>query len=341
LLKKIDSKKAIHKDTYQFGWSTRKLEEAFCNITGKESCIYVPSGTLGNQLCIKSLNNGKIKAIVSHNSHIYRDTWDCIEKHQGIKLMPLWQGKMYFNSDDLEKEIAFIASNEIFNEWVGTIVLETPIRRNDNSYIPLEEIKKIHAICKKEWYKLHLDGARLHLHSFYEDTYIQEICSYFDTICISLYKYLHSCWGSVICGWKDFIHTLPAHIKTMWWTSFQSWANTAVALESLENIEKKWHDIIAVQKLLVSGLNDISGIEISVPQHHTNIIYLEFSNSAIDQWKFFTQLQNQDIYAGRKNAAGKYVLIFNETILTRKYEEILSCFSSASIDCAPLATNNS
>jgi len=75
-LNEIDSINSIEIDYYYKGGVTRELEDEFARITGKEKAIYLPTGTMANQLALKLLNGSNTKAIVPENSHVFRDEAD-------------------------------------------------------------------------------------------------------------------------------------------------------------------------------------------------------------------------------------------------------------------------
>ena len=78
-LQQIHDSQSITRDFYHNGGVTKALEQKFAQITGKEKAIFLPSGTMANQLAIKLLNGEDTKAIVPENSHIFRDEADAAQ----------------------------------------------------------------------------------------------------------------------------------------------------------------------------------------------------------------------------------------------------------------------
>jgi threonine aldolase len=196
----IDRTEPIHPDIYSSGGVTRKLEEEFARITGKEKAIYLPTGTMANQVAMKLLNGNHTKVVVPENSHIFRDEADAAQSVHKLRLIPLGKDKAYFKLDELKDTISYLEEGEVFKSGLGTVVIENPVRRADGAIVPMETIKAITSYCKQEGYKLHLDGARIHIASAYSGVPVSEYASHFDTVYISLYKYLNAAGGGILCG---------------------------------------------------------------------------------------------------------------------------------------------
>ncbi len=325
-LQEINKTKAIETDFYGKGGVVKLLEEKFAMLTGKEKAIYLPSGTMANQLAVKLLNGNKTKVIVPENAHIFRDEADAAQSVHNKRLIPVGKGKAFFNLMDLENTIDYLNKNEVFKSGLGTIVIENPVRRADGSIVPIETIKEIAAYCKQKDYKMHLDGARIHIASAYSKVSLLEYASYFDTVYISLYKYLHAAGGAILCGEAKLIDQISHQIKILGGTVFQNWHNAAVALHYLEGVDEKWKQIISASIKLMDGLKQISGVNMESLPNGTNIYDLQLSED-IDSKKLAAYLYNEyNIWMGGANGAGVVKFTINESILTRDIEEIINAW---------------
>lgn len=322
-LQEIEKTKPIEPDFYGNGGVSKLLEEEFAKITGKEKAIYLPSGTMANQLAITLLNGNNTKVIVPENSHIFRDEADAAQSVHGKRLIATGEGKPYFDLADLKNTIDYTNNNEVFKSGLRTVVIENPIRRADGAFVPIDTIKEISNYCKENNYKMHLDGARLHLAAAFSNVSVLEYASHFDTVYISLYKYLNATGGAILCGEAKLIDQISHHIKILGGTVFQSWNNTSVALHYLNGIDQRWSQVVKISQKLVSDLNAIDGISIKSLQNGTNIYDLTLS-SQINLKKLAMYLyEKHNIWLGRANAKGIVKFTVNESLLTRDYNEIL------------------
>lgn len=323
-LSEINRSETIQRDIYGNGGPTKSLEEEFAKITGKEKCIYLPTGTMANHLSVRLLNGENTKVIVPENSHMFRDEADGLFSVHRKRLIPVGKGKPYFELEDLKETLDYLKSSETFDSGTGTVVIENPVRRADGKYVPIETIKQISDYCRENGIKLHLDGARLHLASAYTNTPITEYSSCFDTVYISLYKCLNTAGGAVLCGDSELIDKVPHQIKIHGGTVFQSWSNTAMALHYLKDIESKWKEIISVSGYLINEINKIDVICIEEITNGTNNFNL-IPEENIDLNKFSEFLgKEHKIYLGRITDSGNIIFTVNESLLRREVNDILN-----------------
>ncbi|MCL9804700.1 beta-eliminating lyase-related protein [Flavobacterium amniphilum] len=325
-LQEISKLKPIEPDFYGDGGATKQLEEEFAKLTGKEKAIYLPSGTMANQLAIKLLSGNNTKVIVPENSHVYRDEADAAQSVHGKRLIPVGEGKAYYELADLKNTIDYLNSNEVFKSGLGTVVIENPIRRTDGTFVPIDTIKEISNYCKTNNYKMHLDGARIHLAAAFSGISLSEYASYFDTVYISLYKYLNATGGAILCGDSKTIDLISHQIKILGGTVFQSWNNTAMALHYLNGIDQRWSQVVKTAQKLVSHLNKIEGVSIVSLQNGTNIYDLKLSNGIGLRNLAVYLYEHHNIWLGRANDKGIVKFTVNESLLTRDYNEILTAW---------------
>jgi len=323
ILNEIDRSDPIQTDYYFNGGVTRALEEEFARITGKEKAIYLPTGTMANQLAMKLLNGSNTKVIVPENSHIFRDEADAAQSVHNLRLVPLGKDRPFFRLEDLEKEIAYIEKNEVFKSGLGTVVVENPVRRADGTVIPLETIKEISAYCRGKGYKLHLDGARIHIASAYSKVSVKEYASYFDTVYVSLYKYLNAGSGAMLCGDAGFIDQVPHQIKILGGTMLRSWSNTAMALHYLHGVDERWEQIAETGTRLMAELNKLDGLAISPVENGSNVYDLKVAG-VIDLEKLTVFLYREHLISLRLPETGRTVKFkVNETLLDRDMKELV------------------
>jgi len=329
-LKEINDTKPFDPDFYGNGGVTQQLEEAFAKLTGKEKAIYVPTGTMANQLALKMLSGENTKVVVPENSHIFRDEADAAQSVHEKRLVPAGKDKPYFTQKDLENTIAYHDGGEVFHSGWGAVAVENPIRRADGVGIPISTIREISTYCKNKGYKLHLDGARIHIASAYSGVSVAEYASHFDTVYISLYKYLNAAGGAMLCGPAELIDKLHHRIKIHGGTVFQTWTSSAMALHYLEGVEERWKNVIKTMDTLMGELNKIQGIKIAKIPEGTNIYDMTLAPD-INLKKMAGILYNEhQILVGRANEKGVVKLMVNDSLLTRNLGEIVQAFKTAS-----------
>jgi threonine aldolase len=326
-LQAANNKQPLKVDRYGSGGAIEELEKKFETITGKEKAIFMPSGTMANQFAIATLSSENTKVFVQDTSHVYRDEADAAQSIFNKRLMPLAKNQTYFTADDLKKAIENLDSEEVFKSGIGCISIENPVRRTDGRMVPLEEIKKISEYCRGKNLKLHLDGARLFMASAWSGISIKEYSRYFDTVYISLYKYLGASGGAILCGEKSLIEKMPHMIKIHGGNMFGNWLNAAMASYKLDTVEEKLREAIRRSKEIFAALGQ-SGIKVSALDGGTNIYAVKFP-SGINGQKFGETLNSYFIRMPGPDANGDGKLWVNETLLYREPKYIIDAIKDA------------
>ncbi len=325
-LQQINSKAVIEKDRYGTGGVVAALEKKFEEITGKEKTVFMPSGTMANQLAIAVLTGENTKVFVQDTSHVYRDEADAAQSVFQKRLMPLAKGATYFTADVLKQAVESLKDQEVFTSGVGAVSIENPVRRADGRMVPIEEIKKISEYCRSNNIKLHMDGARVHMAAAWSGISIKEYASYFDTIYISLYKYLGASAGAILCGEKKVMDKMPHLIKVHGGSMYGNWTNAVMALHRLEGVEDRLQESIKRADEIFSALNKLSGIKINPLDGGTNIYQLQISKE-IDGKKFQEKLNKEyNIKIARPDDKNQTQLTVNETLLFQNAGFVINAF---------------
>jgi threonine aldolase len=326
-LQKAHNKKPIVVDRYGSGGVVEELEKKFAVITGKEKAIYMPSGTMANQLAIAELSGTSTKVFVQDGSHVYRDEADAAQSVFGKRLMPLAKDQTFFTAAELKAAVENLDHEEVFKSGIGCVSIENPVRRTDGRMVPIEEIKKISEYCRSNNIKLHLDGARLFMTTAWSGTSIKDHASYFDTVYISLYKYLGASGGAILCGDAAVIEKMPHLIKIHGGNMFGNWLNAAMALHRLEGVEERLKEAIRRSKEIFAALNE-AGIKVQPLNGGTNIYNIQFP-AGIDLKKVGGELNKSFIRMPRPDATGAGKITVNETLLYREPKYIADAIKGA------------
>lgn len=329
VLQEADKTVAIAKDRYGVGGVVEALEKKFATITGKEKAIFMPSGTMANQLAIAVLSGNKSKVFVQETSHIFRDEADAAQSVFQKRLIPLAKNETYFTAAELKKTIEDMSSAEAFDTGVGAVSIENPVRRSDGRMISIDEIKAIRSYCIAKKIPMHLDGARLYIASAWSGVSIKEYSQYFDTVYISLYKYLGATAGAILCGDANIIDQMTHLIKTHGGSMYGNWTNAAMALHRLEGVEERFKAAKERSEQLFKVLNAGNNIRIEPLNDGTNIYRLTLTKN-INGTAFQSKLNQQyNIRLARPDSNNQSLINVNETILYQSVEDLVRAFGKA------------
>ena len=328
-LQKVHTATNIIKDRYGMGGVVEKLEKKFAEITGKENAIYMPSGTMANQLAMAVLSGDNTKIFVQDTSHIYRDEADAAQSVFSKRLIPLAKGDTYFTALQLQNAVEALKDDEVFKSGIGAVSIENPVRRTDGKVVPLEEIRKISTYCIKNNIKLHLDGARIYLASGWTGISVKEYASYFDTIYISLYKYLGASGGAILCGNNEVIGKMAHLIKIHGGSMYGNWTNAAMALYRMEGFETRLQDAIKASNEIFNTLNKLPGVQVNPIAGGTNLYTMELSKG-IDGKKMQETLNREfNIRIPRPDNNNHTLIAVNETLLYQNTDYVINAFTKS------------
>jgi threonine aldolase len=318
----------IERDSYGQGGSVSALEKRFAAITGKEKAIFLPSGTLANQLAISVLSGTNTKVFVQDTSHVYRDEADAAQSIFQKRLMPLAKDACFFTVSELKAAVDDLKYQEVFESGIGAVSIENPVRRSDGRIVPIDEIKKISDYCRSAGFKLHLDGARIYLAAAWSGVSIKQYASHFDTVYISLYKYLGANAGAILCGEKAIIDKMPHLMKIHGASMYSNWPNAAMALLEMDEIENRLLSVKNAATALFTLLNKIPGIQVNTFPDGTNMYLLKLGASV--NGNIFQEMieKTYNIRIPPPNKANETILTVNETLMQRDAGFIVAAFKN-------------
>ena len=318
----------VEADTYSLGGSVEKLEQMFAEMLGKESAIFMPTGTLANHLAIRRLCGTRPKAIVQEQSHLYHDTGDCVARLSGITLVPLASGRPSFTVDELKEAMDLSESARVASP-VGAVMIESPVRRQSGQVVPFDEMKAISELCQERGVATHLDGARLYMMSAATGVRPKDYAALFDTVYVSLYKYFGAPFGAVVAGTSEFTTDLYHERRMFGGGLYSAYLATALALNGMEGFEERFLAAMKRAADLFAALDDLPDVAVRRFEHGSNIFPVSLgAGSDIDA--FIESLRGRSVFVYPDDEDSTLVrLTVNTTILRRSTDELIGAFREA------------
>ncbi len=262
------------------GWgedpTVNELQRRFAEIFGKEAALFVPSGTMGNQLGIRSLAPAGSEVIVERNSHIFNYEAASAAALSGVQFLPLPGQRGILSSADVCEAIRPRATQ--FPQ-TSLICLENTHNTGGGSVYPLQEIAGIAEVAQQAHVKMHLDGARLFNASIASGIPVAGYARHFDTVMTCLSKSLGCPVGSLLIGSADTIDIARRYRRMYGGSMRQAGILAAAGLYALDhNIDRLKYDHenarLFAQALATFGMIDVWPVE-------TNIVIFDVSKSRL------------------------------------------------------------
>jgi threonine aldolase len=308
-------------DNYLKGGAVTELEQKMAAMLGKEDCVFLPTGTLANNLAVRVLCGTRKHMITQADSHLYADESDAPSILSGITTQPLVPGKAAPTVEDVAAAIAD-AEHRAYPLKVGAISIESPVRRHRGESVPIESVEKICALAKSKGIGTHWDGARAFMLMGTPGYSIKETASHYDMVFVSTYKALHAPFGALLAGPKDKIDEVRDLRHVCGGLIYHGWVAALPALAALDGLEERWIKARAAAEQVFVKLQ-AAGYTLQRVPHESNIVLLK-PPASITPEALTARLAKKDIITHPLDQGALFVI--NETILRQPVDTITAAF---------------
>jgi threonine aldolase len=330
LLARLARNEGISADEFSCDGAVGQLEERMAAVLGKETALFLPSGTLANHLALRVLAQRGRRVLVQRESHIYNDSGDCAQELSGLTLIPLAPGRATFDLAEVAAEVERAEQGRVVTP-VGVISIESPVRRVVGEVFDFAEMQRITAFARKQRICLHLDGARVFLALPYTGIAPETYAALFDTVYVSLYKYFNAAGGAVLAGPRDLLADLY-HQRRMFGGSLrQAWPCAAVTLYYLDGFGERFGRAVEAAETLFGAIGEHERCQILRSSAATNVAHLRVHGSDAAGLPERLLASGVAIRSALQSTAdgALFELITNETILQRPVAETIEIFLQA------------
>lgn len=270
-------------DVYGDDVSANELQKYIAKLTGKESSIFVPSGTFANQLALFTHCNRGDEVILPDDCHIVQHETGASSIIAGVQLRTIASvhGKMPL--EDVENAIR--KDEDIHCPNTGLICIENAF--SDGCVIDIEYMKSLRELADKYSLKIHLDGARVFNAATALNVDIKDIANLVDSMNICLSKGLCAPMGSVLVGTSDFINGAIRKRKIMGGGMRQIGIVASAGLIAVKEMSLRLKEDHDNAKYLAEKLSLIPGIEVFKDQLDINMVFFKITDPKLET--FFTK----------------------------------------------------
>ena len=284
--------------------SINRLQEMMAEISGKEATLFVASGTMGNQICIKTHTQPGNEIIVERDSHLYNYECGSPALLSHVQVLPIIGHQGYFTARQV-KEV--IRPDNVHHPRTTLVCIENTHNRSGGIIFPFSEIERISKFTKENRIKLHLDGARLWNASVATDIPIKNYCDLVDSASLCFSKGLGAPVGSVIVGSHEFIERARYYRKAFGGGMRQAGILAAAAIYAIENNIQRLAEDHKRARVLGDFISTLPGIEFDKQNLQTNIVIFDVKKSGLNGQQAVDRLNEKGVkmltFAGTKMRA--------------------------------------
>ncbi len=278
-------------DVYGEDPTVNLLQNRVAQMFGKEAALFVPSGVMGNQICIKTHTNPGDEIITDVDAHIFVYENAAPAVLSGVSVKTLNNQNGVITSEQIRDAIR---PKAYYLPITRLICLENTHGRSGGTIFPIEEIRNIHNLAKETGIKMHLDGARLWNASVASGISFKEYAKYFDSILVCLSKGLGAPIGSLILGDFEFIERARVYRKMFGGGMRQVGILAAAGIYAIENNIQRLKEDHLKAKLIAENLQDLKTFDINLKNVQTNMVIFKIVKN-ISQKEVLEKLKDNGI----------------------------------------------
>jgi threonine aldolase len=327
LLADIAQRAEIAEDGYLLGGEVERFEHRWAEQLGKERAVFMPSGTLANQLALRALAGDKRRVIVPETSHIYNDTGDASQTLSGLTLVPLGPGQATFTCAEVEAVLARTAGGRVKTE-VGAIAVESPVRRLRGQLFDWDEMQRLSAFAREGGMGLHLDGARLFIASAYTGITPAQYAALFDTVYVSLWKCFNSGIGAILAGPRSLLDGM-FHVRRMFGGNLAvGWPAAVVATHYMDGFLDRLRAAVRISEDFYTAIGRHPAFSVERVPGGTNLTHVTVKTS--DPAAFKNRLAERGVLLP-DGGTGRFTLAVNETWARSSVADLAHAFEQSAI----------
>jgi threonine aldolase len=256
--------------------TVNRLQEMVAERLGTEAALFVPSGTMGNQICIHCQTQPGDEIICEAGAHFLHYEAGAMAALSGVQARLLVGNRGTITARQIEDAIR---GETYYFPRSRLIALENTHNLAGGTIFPLEEIQRIRRLAKERGLLMHLDGARLWNACVATGIAPAEYARHFDSVSVSFSKGLGAPIGSAVAGSKEFIAAARRVRKRLGGGMRQVGIIAAAAIYALENHQERLAEDHANARRLAEALHELGGIHIDLATVQTNIVVFDITNT--------------------------------------------------------------
>lgn len=257
-------------DVYGEDPSVSRLEERGAALVGKEAAVFVPSGTMANQVAVRSHCQPGDALIAGNHAHVYLYEGGGISALSGVQPALVGESGLF----DAEDVRGAIHPRDDHYATTRLVCFENTHNRSGGRVFPLEAQHAIARVAREAGLALHLDGARLFNAAQASGHTTAELAAPSDSVSFCLSKGLGAPVGSLLCGNRAFIERARRFRKMLGGGMRQAGILAAAGLHALEHNVDRLADDHDNARSLASALASANGIALAC-EPETNIVLFD------------------------------------------------------------------
>jgi threonine aldolase len=282
-------------DVYFEDPTVNLLQKRAAEIFAKEAALFVPSGTMGNQIAVRLHTCPGQEVILEQRSHIFNYEMAALAAINGCLPRPVSAPNGILSWEMIR---GAIAPKIYYRAQTGLVAIENTHNMAGGTVYTAEQIDDICGHCHEAGLPVHLDGARIFNAAIALHTTVARLTRSCDSVMFCLSKGLAAPVGSMLVGPAAWIERARAVRKLLGGGMRQVGILAAAGLIALEKMPFRLVEDHDNAKLLAQQLCGLSGLEVRPQEVQTNIVVVGIAQTGCNSAEFQALLKNQGVLCG-------------------------------------------
>ena len=304
--------------------TVNRLQDRAAEITGKEAALYVPTGTMANQIALRLHFRGAGHLVVAESrAHVTTTEVMSAAALSGIAFKALaGDGRGQISADQVRRSLEPDEAYDV--DLVDLVSLENTHGHAGGTVMSVEDLRSIRKVAQEAGVPVHLDGARIFNAAVASGTDVAEFCAEVDTMMFCVSKGLGAPIGSLVCGPADMVRE-ARRLKILFGGAWrQAGVVAAAGLVALEDGPTRLHEDHVRARRLAEGVAEAMPGALAPAAVETNMVYVDTEAVGMEPDYAIARLREQRV--GATFVSGKVRMVTHVDVTDRDIETAIAAW---------------
>lgn len=286
------AKAEVGDDVYAEDPTVNRLERRAAEIAGKEDAVFVPSGTMGNNIAIKMHTLHGQEVICDSRSHVLDWELSMMAWFSGCQARPIETEDGILRWEEIRKSIKTATPHRA---PTALIEIENTHNMAGGVVYPAEVVDEICHEAHALGIKVHMDGARVFNAACASGRSVKEIAANVDSVMFCLSKGLGAPVGSMLAGTAEAIEEGRLYRKRLGGGMRQAGVLAAAGLIALEEMPQRLGEDHANARFMAHKIAQMPGIDLDPARVQTNIVIFDVTDTGMGAAQFVAECKRDGV----------------------------------------------
>ena len=267
-------------------------------LLGKQAAVFLPSGTMCNQIAVRTHCTAGDEVIAHETAHIIQNEGGGVGALTGALVLGVRGDRGQFDANTVRESLRERRRNVPTQRLVA---VEQTANSGGGSVWPLEKLNGVLETAHEHGLSTHMDGARLMNAVVASGVSARDMVAHCDSVWVDFTKGLGAPLGAVLCGSEEFIDAAWRWKQRLGGSLRQAGVCAAACIYALDHNIERLADDHANARTLAQGLAQIPGITVETPE--TNLVFFDTAGTGLTADKLAQRVRQEGITL---STAGRY-----------------------------------